>query len=155
MNRILRLPSALALGIAIAAATLAARDSAAPRLNLGRGNLAVKGYDVVAYFTAGRPVKGQPDIVFSWQGATWRFASTEHRDQFAASPAKYAPQFGGFCAWAVSRNYTADIDPDAWTIAGGRLFLNYSLQVREMWLRDRDGNIAKGDQNWPALSRKK
>lgn len=133
----------------------AAQSAPAPRINVDRANVAAHGYDVVAYFTESKPVKGQPAFSVVWQGATWRFSSAAHRDLFQKTPEKYAPQFGGFCAWAVSRNYTADIDPAAWTVAGGRLFLNYSLRAQEMWLKDRDGNIAKGDANWPALSRQK
>ena len=145
---------ALAALAAAAVVTLsAAQDPPAARVNTDRTTVAVHGYDVVSYFTDQKPVKGSAAFSQVWRGATWRFATAEHRDLFARSPEQYAPQFGGFCAWAVSRNYTADIDPAAWTIAGGRLFLNYSLSVQRKWLEDRDGNIARGDANWPALSR--
>jgi hypothetical protein len=88
-----------------------------------------------------------------WQGAKWRFFSADHLALFRQTPEKFAPQYGGFCAWAVSQGHTADIDPEAWTIASDRLFLNYSKAVQKQWLVDRDGNIAKADANWPALSR--
>jgi hypothetical protein len=84
-------------------------------------------------------------------GATWRFASAEHRDLFAKSPGKYAPQYGGYCAYAVANGKTADIDPAAWTVRDGRLFLNYDADVQKKWLADPDGYIAKADANWPKM----
>ena len=137
------------------AATLAAQGSAAPRINKDRSDVAVRGYDVVAYFTDGRPVPGRAEFEYAWQNATWRFDSAAHRDLFAKTPDKYAPQYGGFCAWAVSQNYTAPIDPKAWTIVDGRLFLNYSLKVQDTWSRERTTNIVKADGYWPALSHTK
>ena len=115
------------------------------------GGVAIDGYDPVAYFLDGRPVEGKKEFSTSWQGATWRFASAEHRDLFTAAPEKYAPQYGGYCAWAVSQGYTAGIDPDAWTIRNGKLYLNYDLEVQKKWLADPDGLIGKGDANWPKL----
>lgn len=115
------------------------------------GGVAIDGWDPVAYFTDGKPVEGSKAFSFEWNGATWRFASAAHRDLFAAAPERYAPQYGGYCAWAVSQGYTADIDPEAWRIEGGRLFLNYSLDVQKKWAADIPGNIAKGDANWPKL----
>jgi hypothetical protein len=142
------------LGLVMTTAAAQTPAGAIDRLNTGRGGLVVAGYDVVAYFTDGRPVRGVPEHEMVWKGARWRFASREHRDLFARSPERYAPQYGGFCAYAVSRNYTATIDPEAWFIVEGRLFLNYSTGVRERWLAERDLNIKRGDANWPALSRK-
>lgn len=112
---------------------------------------AIKGYDPVAYFEASKPVKGDSDFTFDWNGATWYFASSENRDTFVASPEKYAPQYGGYCAWAVSRGYTAKIDPEAWRIHEGKLYLNYSLAVQQNWEKDIPGNIVLGDKNWPSL----
>lgn len=113
--------------------------------------VAIKGYDPVAYFLEGKPVKGDSDFSFNWNGAEWRFASAAHRDAFKADPVKYAPQYGGYCAWAVSRGYTAGIDPEAWKIVNGRLYLNYSLKVQEQWSADIPGNIAKAEENWPKI----
>ncbi len=113
--------------------------------------LAIKGYDPVAYFTAGRPVEGDSDFEFEWRDATWRFASAENRDLFAANPEKYAPQYGGFCAWAVSQGKTAPIDPDAWRIVDGKLYLNYSAKVQKTWESDIPGFIKQADANWPKL----
>ncbi len=116
--------------------------------------VAIKGYDPVAYFTDAKPVKGESEFAFEWMGATWRFASAAHRDSFQAAPEKYAPQYGGFCAWAVSQDYTAGIDPAAWKIVNGKLYLNYSLEVQKKWEGDVPGNIAKADVNWPKLLKK-
>jgi YHS domain-containing protein len=117
--------------------------------------VAIKGYDPVAYFTEGKPVKGDSKFAYEWNGAKWHFANAAHRDAFQAAPEKYAPQFGGYCAWAVSRNYTASTDPlNAWKIVDGKLYLNYDRDVQKTWEEDIRGNIAKADGNWPKLSRK-
>lgn len=115
------------------------------------GGLAVEGYDTVAYFTAGLPVAGKREFEYRWQGATWRFASAEHRDLFAADPAKYAPRYGGYCAYAVARGYTAEIDPEAWKIVDGRLYLNYDRDVQRLWEADVAGHVRAADANWPRL----
>ena len=115
------------------------------------GGLAIRGYDPVAYFAEGRPAKGSPDFTYRFAGAEWRFASAANRDAFAADPGRYAPQYGGYCAWAVSQGYTAAIDPDAWRIEDGKLYLNYSRSVQRRWERDIPGNVAKADKNWPGL----
>lgn len=116
------------------------------------GGVAVRGTDVVAYFTQGRPVAGRAEFAHAWRGATWRFASAANRDLFAADPERYAPAYGGFCAFAVSEGYTAPIDPAAWKIVEGRLFLNYDRSVQRRWERDIPGRIARGDANWPRLA---
>ncbi len=113
--------------------------------------VAIKGYDPVAYFTDAKPVSGSSDHEFEWMGATWRFASAAHRDLFKSTPDKYAPQYGGFCAWAVSQGSTAGIDPAAWKIVNDKLYLNYSLDIQKKWEGDVPGNIAKADVNWPKL----
>ena len=112
---------------------------------------AIKGYDVVAYFTDGKPVEGSSDHEFEWNGATWRFASAQHRNLFAKDPAKYAPQYGGFCAFGVSRGYAVGIDPAAWKIVDGKLYLNYDRDVQAEWVKDIPGYIAKADANWPKI----
>ena len=93
--------------------------------------LAIRGYDPVAYFTDQRPVKGLPQFNYSWMGATWLFATAANRDQFSADPARYAPQYGGYCSYAVSKGHTASIDPEAWRIVDGKLYLNYSKGVQK------------------------
>jgi len=112
---------------------------------------AIDGTDPVAYFTEGRPVEGDSSIAHEWNGATWHFASEENRALFAADPERYAPQYGGYCAWAVSQGYTASTDPEAWKIVDGRLYLNYSLSVQDTWATDIPGHIAAGDANWPGV----
>jgi YHS domain-containing protein len=129
---------------------------ALPALALARTNLeegiAVRGTDVVAYFTEGRPRAGRAEFAHDWEGARWLFASAANRDAFAANPARYAPAYGGFCAWAVSQGYTAPIDPAAWRIVEGRLYLNHDRRVQRRWERDIPGHIARADANWPGLA---
>jgi YHS domain-containing protein len=112
---------------------------------------AIRGYDPVAYFTQGAPVRGRPEFSHQWQGATWRFASAENRDKFAAAPEKFAPQYGGYCAYGVAGGYAVSIDPNAWSIVDGKLYLNYSLGVRKSWQADIPGYIRKADANWPRV----
>ena len=112
---------------------------------------AIRGYDPVAYFTEGRPVEGTSAHRYEWKGAAWSFASAANRAAFEADPEKYAPRYGGYCAWAVSQGYTASIDPEAWRIVDGALYLNYSLDVQERWAKDIPGNIARAEANWPRL----
>lgn len=113
--------------------------------------IALGGTDPVAYFTENAPKAGSADITYDWNGATWRFTSEDHAARFAAEPEAYAPQFGGYCAWAVSRGYTASTVPEAWKIVDGRLYRNYSLRVQRRWSRDIPGNIARGNANWPSV----
>ncbi len=114
--------------------------------------LAIRGFDPVAYFTEARPVRGQAAFTHAWGGTTWRFASAANRDRFAADPAAFAPQYGGFCAFAVSEGYDAPIDPSAWKIVDGKLYLNYDRGVQRRWEADIPGRIAKGDANWPSVA---
>lgn len=141
----------LSLAFLLVTVSVALTGSQAPGVNTDRSSLAVRGYDVVAYVTRGAPTKGRAEFEFRWQNAVWRFESADHRDRFAQAPERYAPQFGGYCAWAVSRGYTADIDPEAWRIVEGKLYLNYSRRVQRMWEQDVPGNIAKGHANWPGV----
>lgn len=113
--------------------------------------LAIHSYDVVSYFTDGRPAKGSPQYTADWMGAKWRFISPEHRDLFQREPAKYAPQYGGCCAWAVSKGYTANGDPEAWRIVNGKLYLNYNKRIQKKWEQDTAARIQEGDRNWSKL----
>ncbi len=136
----------------VLAPTLMPADAAAAQPEIySRGGVAIRGTDPVAYFTEGRPVSGDARFSHSWKGATWHFSSAANRDSFAAAPERYAPRFGGYCAWAVSRGYTASTAPDAWSIVDGRLYLNYSLSVRASWKQNIPGNIAAAEENWPAV----
>ena len=112
---------------------------------------AINGYDPVAYFAQGAAVRGNPGHKVMWKGATWYFVSSRNRETFEANPRAYAPKYGGYCAYAVSRGYTASTDPTAWRIEDGRLFLNHSLRVREVWQSDMAANIKRANANWPAV----
>lgn len=114
-------------------------------------NVAVGGYDPVAYFTDGKPVKGEKSFTLQHAGAEWRFSSAQNRDRFAASPQQYAPQYGGYCAWAVSQGYTASGDPQYWRVVDGKLYLNYDAEVQKKWEKDIPGFIGKANQNWPVV----
>lgn len=116
--------------------------------------LGAKGYDVVAYFTEGKPVAGVERYEYTYGGVTWRFASKEHRALFAANPEKYAPQYGGFCSWGVSQGKLFDIDPvDGWTLHDGRLYLNFNADINKTFRKDPRGFVAKAARHWPELNR--
>ena len=132
---------------------LSCGQSAAAEKVFADGGAGIRGYDPVAYHLDGAPTKGDARYIFRWKDHDWHFVSAANRDRFAADPEKYAPAYNGFCAWAASRGYTASTAPEAWTIRDGKLYLNYSLSVRESWLADVDANIAAGDRNWPSLSK--
>jgi YHS domain-containing protein len=112
---------------------------------------AIRGYDPVAYFTVGEPTKGSDKFTASWQGATFKFASAANLELFQADPAAYVPQYGGYCAYAVSKGATAGTVPEAWTIVESKLYLNYSLGVRQRWRKDVPGHIAAAERNWSAV----
>ncbi len=116
-------------------------------------NNAVSGYDTVAYFTQGEPVEGSDDYTHQYMGATWKFASQEHLNLFVADPEKYAPQYGGYCAWAMANGDTASAEPDLWTIHEGKLYLNYSRRVMNRWLDDKEALIQKADVEWPKFEK--
>jgi hypothetical protein len=138
-----------ALAFAVAATTAEARS---PEIYTGLlSSTAVGGYDPVAYFNEGKPVEGRKEFTHVWKSVTWRFASEKNRDAFRARPDAYAPQYGGYCAWAVSQGYTAKGDPKHWKIVEGKLYLNYDAKVQRDWEKDIPGHIAKGDRNWPKV----
>lgn len=139
---------AVATPLALSLATLARAGVAPVYSNRG---VAIDGSDAVAYFKVGAPTKGSKKITFDWNGAQWRFSSEENKAAFAANPPAYAPQYGGYCAWAVSEGYTASTVPDAWKIVDGKLYLNYSRRIQSRWEKDIPGRIARGDANWPGL----
>jgi YHS domain-containing protein len=115
----------------------------------------MRGYDTVAYFTENNPVRGNEHYRHTWNGARWHFASAENRDAFVRNPERYAPRYGGYCAYAVSRGYTANGDPQVWKIVDRKLYLNYNREARLLWEEDIPGNIAKGDGNWPGFLKRK
>jgi YHS domain-containing protein len=112
---------------------------------------AIKGYDTVAYFTESKPVKGKPQFSIEYNQATWLFSSQLNLDIFNANPEKYAPQYGGYCAYAVSQGSTAPIKPELFTIHNGKLYLNYNESINQKWSKNKDGFIVDADENWPEL----
>lgn len=131
------------------------RSSPFTSVNVTSGDIALKGYDPVAYFTDQKPVKGSQAFEYLWDGAKWRFASTEHLDQFKADPEKYAPKYGGYCAYAISQGKIVDVDPEAWTVFEGRLYLNVNKDVRRLWEKDKKEYIRKANENWPRILRER
>ncbi len=114
-------------------------------------NVAVQGHDPVAYFTAGKQTRGSEQFSTTYKGAEFHFSSQANLDEFKKSPDKYAPQYGGYCAWAVSQGYTAKGDAKHWKIVDGKLYLNYSESVKSTWESDIPGFITKADKNWPGI----
>ncbi|MEO0886388.1 MAG: YHS domain-containing (seleno)protein [Cyanobacteria bacterium J06634_6] len=117
-----------------------------------KDGVAIAGADPVAYFTDEQFVPGSAEYTHEWKGTTWQFASAENRDLFADGPEAYAPQYGGYCAWAVGQNALAAIDPNAWSIVDGKLYLNANKRIQDRWSEDIPGNIALAEDNWPGLS---
>ena len=109
------------------------------------------GYDPVAYFTDHKPVLGDPKYAYEAQGVKWKFASLEHQQMFSSDPGRYAPQFGGYCAYAVSLDTTAHGDPHQWAIVNDKLYVNANAIAAGLWSLNRPGNIDKGDKNWPNI----
>ena len=114
-------------------------------------NKAIKGYDPVAYFTENKSVEGSADFGFDYQGARWLFSSAEHLELFKADPEKYAPQYGGYCAYAVSQGSTAPIKPELFTIHNDKLYLNYNNSINDKWHKNIDAYIEQADENWPDI----
>lgn len=127
---------------------LSARPVAAVNTTHG---LALKGYDTVAYFTMGKPTSGTDEYVYPWNGARYRFASSQNLRLFAADPGKYVPQYGGYCAYAISIKRIADIDPTEWSIVDNKLYLNNNTFSQALWSLNKHGRIEAGDRNWAAL----
>ncbi|MDT0629441.1 YHS domain-containing (seleno)protein [Alteromonas sp. W364] len=122
--------------------------------NANANDVAIQGYDTVSYFTPGAPVKGSSDFTATYKNAIYQFSSAENRDAFKQDPAKYAPQYGGFCAFGVTMNRKFDTDPLAFKIVDEKLYLNLNSQVQERWLTDVDGFINTAEQNWGGIKAK-
>jgi YHS domain-containing protein len=137
---------AAALG---ASGLIPARAHAAQPMYFAQMGIAINGFDPVAYFQDAGPLEGSRKFKVMWKGATWRFATAENQARFEASPRAYAPQYGGYCAFAVAHGATASTDPQAWTVHDGKLYLNHTLAVRERWLQDIPGYVQRADANWP------
>ena len=136
--------AALAISVAVPVAAMAAGYD----VNATTTDLALRGYDPVAYFTDGKPMEGMFDITAVYNGATYRFTSEEHKAMFEAAPEKYAPQYGGYCAFGLAQGYKFDGDPNVWKIVDDKLYLNLAPKVSEIWQEDVAGNITKADGKW-------
>lgn len=134
-----------------AALTIATAARAEDPIFYANQGAAIGGYDVVSYFSGGAPVPGSPKIAVKWKGAVWHFSNHDNREAFEANPRAYAPQFGGYCAYAVARGYTIGTDPMAWNIVDGKLYLIHSQSIERKWQQDVAGNIAMAEQHWPRV----
>lgn len=137
--------------LALLLATFASSPARAADEVFATADGAIRGFDAVAYHTQSRAVRGSAKFTHAWNGATWRFASKRNRDRFAADPDRYAPRYGGYCAYGTSQGYKVSTDPDAFAIVDGRLYLNYNKPVQLTWNTDRPGYIAIADRNWVDL----
>ncbi|MEM9716201.1 MAG: YHS domain-containing (seleno)protein [Pseudomonadota bacterium] len=137
--------------LAIGAAFIAAPAFAMQPMWFAEAGPAIGGYDPVAYFDENGPVKGDAAFTSEYEGGVFHFASAENKASFDAAPADFAPQYGGYCAYAVSRGYTAPTDPDAWSIHEGKLYLNFNKSVRTLWATQKTKNIEAANENWPAV----
>ena len=142
------LPSILLALVMAVALAVPAVAGGAHKVNTDGDRVAIKGYDPVAYFTEQRPVKGKPEFEHVWQDARWRFASAKHRDMFAGDPDRYSPRYGGFCTGGMAIGRLAPIDPEAWAIVDGRLYLHHSKEVRDRVVGNPAPTIAKAEKNW-------
>jgi hypothetical protein len=122
-----------------------------PALAAAQERLAIKGYDPVAYFTEAKPTPGDPALEHVWQGARWRFASAANRAMFVSDPDRFAPQYAGYCAMGIAMGKKVEVDPDAWTIVDGKLYINYATKIVGEWRNNQAENIAKADVNWSKL----
>jgi YHS domain-containing protein len=120
-------------------------------VNTDKNGAAIMGFDPVAYFTEGRPVKGKKEFSWEWNGAAWYFSSEENKELFQSEPEKYAPQYGGWCAYAMASGDLVDITPMAWKIVNGKLYLNFNMRVHRKWEKDIPGYIEKADKKWPEV----
>ena len=148
-------PATAFLALALAAAPAAAFDrESADTVNSDQSGVALRGYDPVAYFTSGAPVKGDAQFAQVYKDHRYLFASEADRAAFAADPEKYIPAYGGFCSYAASFGKKADGDPEAWRIVGGKLYLNVTKDVAKIWSEDVPGYTRKADAAWPRISTK-
>jgi len=151
-NPILIRSALIAILVSLFSAAFTPAAVAEDEVYTGRfSSTAVQGYDTVAYFTEGEPVKGSADFATEYRGATWRFSSQENLDLFLADPDAYAPQYGGYCAWAVARNKLAKGDPAAWHVHNDKLYLNVNKRIRSQFLANIERDISNADKNWPAV----
>ncbi|MEX0343739.1 MAG: YHS domain-containing (seleno)protein [Rhizobiaceae bacterium] len=143
--------NAAAMIAALFVSALLATQAFAGALNLNSSGVAIQGYDPVAYFTENKPVKGSGVHVATHDGAIYWFSSADNQKAFKANPAKYVPAYGGFCAYGVAQGVKVKIDPTAFKIVDGQLYLNITHQIQKTWEKDIPGYISKADSNWKSL----
>jgi hypothetical protein len=112
---------------------------------------AINGYDPVAFFTMHKPVQGKKDVSYKWKNAEWHFASADNKKAFVANPLKYAPQYGGYCAYGTSQGHKAPTVVETWTITNNMLYFNYNMDIKKQWSSDQKALIQKADKNWPTV----
>jgi YHS domain-containing protein len=160
INRRTALLSAVALGATTGLFSSPALAAQAPVNTLknsvfgGRTDTAINGYDTVAYFAVGKPVKGLDNLATDWNGAKWKFSTQANLDLFKASPEKYAPQYGGYCAYGVTQGYLVKVEPEQFTVRDGKLYLNFDADVQAKWLKDPAGYIKSADAKFADLLKK-
>ena len=115
--------------------------------------VAIKGYDPVAYYSQNRAVVGNVTLTFDWSGSIWKFANKENLQSFSKEPEKYAPAYGGFCAYGTSEKHLSPTDPNAWTIVNNKLYLNYNLKVKDLWIKDTAIRIRAANNYWTTLKK--
>ena len=152
LSRRFLLAAALAAPVAAVAGYYAITPATAAKPEIfAPGGKPIHGYDPVAYFTQGKPVAGKPEFTEKWKGATWHFSSAANRDRFRSDPERWAPQYGGYCAYGVAQGYAVKIEVDQWSVVDGKLYLNYDRSVQRTWKRNIPGYIRKADKNWPGV----
>jgi len=154
MNPILRISHNIILLFLISSSLAQGAQPDKSEIMVTSDGYAIHGFDPVAYFNSGAPAKGLPEYSAKWQNATWLFASAEHRDAFIQNPDKFAPQYGGWCAYGMAEGYAAETDPlKAWTIHEGKLYLNWNEEVSRLWSLNLTGYLRKSNSNWPDVQR--
>jgi hypothetical protein len=135
------------VAVALLLSGLAHADN--PPVAIDDAGRAIRGYDAVAYFADGQPQPGSAAFSHDWKDAVWLFASAAHRDAFKADPERYAPQFGGYCAYAITKGHVLEARPEVWSIVDDKLYLNLGPGAQSRWREDVPGNIARATNNWP------
>ncbi len=151
----MKLRELLFIGIigAVAVGAACSRQGSVAQVNTDGNGFAVRGYDTVAFFAANAAIEGNPNFEYVWRGAKWAFANAENLERFKSDPEAFAPQFGGFCSYAVSQGYTADGDPGTFEIVDGKLYLNYSPKAKAAWEAEQQRHIREGESNWAEFQR--
>lgn len=118
------------------------------------GGKAIRGYDPVAFFNESKPVMGNDSLTVNWNDVTWKFSSEKNKEMFIAAPEKFAPQYGGYCAYGTSQGHKAPTQVETWSVVDGKLYFNYNKKVQESWNKDKESLIKKADSLWPEIKNK-